>query len=140
MTTSLDTNIVVSLLNQDAAINLQVERALIAARGRGPLAVCGPVYAESLGLPARTTASLDSFFTSCQIEIEWDLGEPLWRLAGLAFQHYVARRKASSGTLPRRILTDFLIGAHAQLRGYTLLTLDQRLYRAAFPALALAGI
>lgn len=34
---------------------------------------------------------------------------------------------------PRRILADFLIGAHALQRGAALLTLDDRVYRAAFP-------
>jgi predicted nucleic acid-binding protein len=43
-------------------------------------------------------------------------------------------------TGPRRILADFLIGAHACERGYRLLTLDDRLYRAAFPDLALVRV
>jgi predicted nucleic acid-binding protein len=42
---------------------------------------------------------------------------------------------AMDGQVPRRILTDFLIGAHALVRGFTLLTFDQRLYAAAFPEL-----
>jgi predicted nucleic acid-binding protein len=33
------------------------------------------------------------------------------------------------------MVTDFLIGAHAAVRGYTLLTADRRLYSAAFPNL-----
>ena len=38
---------------------------------------------------------------------------------------------------PRRILADFLIGAHAMQRDYTLLTLDQRVYSKSFPKLRL---
>ena len=34
---------------------------------------------------------------------------------------------------------DFIIGAHAALRGYTLLTLDGQLYKAAFPALKIVS-
>lgn len=36
---------------------------------------------------------------------------------------------------PRRILTDFLIGAHAHERKFALLTLDNRIFKAAFPRL-----
>lgn len=41
---------------------------------------------------------------------------------------------------PRRILADFLIGAHALHSGYRLLTLDDRFYRTAFPRLSLLTI
>jgi predicted nucleic acid-binding protein len=41
---------------------------------------------------------------------------------------------------PRRILADFLIGAHAQKRGYRLLTLDEGFYPTAFPRLVLARV
>jgi predicted nucleic acid-binding protein len=40
----------------------------------------------------------------------------------------------------RRILTDFLIGAHAFVNGYKLLTLDARVYEAAFPRLAIRSL
>jgi AbrB family looped-hinge helix DNA binding protein len=40
----------------------------------------------------------------------------------------------------RRILAEFLIGAHAHARGDRLLTLDERAYRAAFPALAIQAV
>jgi len=40
----------------------------------------------------------------------------------------------------RRILADFLIGAHAQTENYRLLTLDERLYKAAFPTLTIETI
>jgi len=38
------------------------------------------------------------------------------------------------------VLADFLIGAHAQMRGYRLLSLDERVYRAAFPELKVETI
>ena len=40
----------------------------------------------------------------------------------------------------RRILADFLIGAHALHNGFSLLTLDDRLYRAAFRRLAILAV
>lgn len=65
--------------------------------------------------------------------------EAVWRAAGRAFQSYAARRRQPHRreSVPRRILADFVIGAHAFRRGYRLLTLDDRLYRAAFPGLVL---
>ena len=38
------------------------------------------------------------------------------------------------------MLADFLIGAHAQVRAYRLLTMDERIYKAAFPTLKIASI
>jgi predicted nucleic acid-binding protein len=53
---------------------------------------------------------------------------------------YAERRHKQRDTGVRRILADFLIGAHADVRGYRLLTLDERLYRAAFPSLTIETI
>lgn len=69
--------------------------------------------------------------------MDWNLNESVWRAAGRAFEQYVARRRNRRDAGPRRILADFLIGAHASHNGFRLLTLDDRLYRAAFPRLVI---
>ena len=74
------------------------------------------------------------------ITIEWNLDETIWRAAGRAFQAYAGRRSKQGQAGPRRILADFLVGAHALQKGYRLLTLDDRLYRAAFPGLKIVGV
>jgi predicted nucleic acid-binding protein len=135
MTVSLDTNVIIALLNQDQGINMSALAAIERSKKLGKVVVSGPVYAELLGFPARTQAALDSFFNFSSIELDWRFEEPVWRTAGAAFQAYVQRRVASTGLLPRRILTDFLIGAHTVVNGYTLLTLDKRHYEAAFPGI-----
>jgi predicted nucleic acid-binding protein len=135
MTISLDTNVVIALLNQDQALNQSARAAIEQSRKAGRLVVSGPVYSELLGLPARTQPALDAFFNAGLIELDWRFEEAVWRAAGAAFQGYVQRRVASTGLLPRRILTDFLIGAHAAVNSYTLLTLDRRLYEASFPGM-----
>jgi predicted nucleic acid-binding protein len=139
-TTSIDTNVLVYLLNQDDTLNRRALAAIEKSRKRGTLVVSGPVYAELMGLPSRTQKILDEFFTIGGIEIDWRFDETVWRTAGLAFQGYVRRRLAGTGQLPRRILTDFLIGAHALVRGHTLLTTDSRQYGAAFPALKIIPV
>jgi predicted nucleic acid-binding protein len=72
--------------------------------------------------------------------VEWELGQRVWRAAGTAFQSYAARRRKQKEAEPRRILADFLIGAHALVSGYKLLTLDARMYQASFPRLAITAL
>ena len=136
MTTALDTNILIALWNEDDTLNTLARSALDAALARGRLVIAAPVFAELLASPSRNEAFLDSFCRDTGISVDWELNETIWRTAGRAFQSYAARRRRKhwdSG--PRRILADFLIGAHAFRKRYQLLTLDDRLYRAAFPRL-----
>lgn len=55
----------------------------------------------------------------------------VWTAAGEALQRYAERRRKQRDSGTRRILADFLIGAHAKARGYRLLTVDERSYRPA---------
>ena len=135
MTTAIDTNVIVALWDRDDALNSRAQSALDAALARGSLAIPASVFAELMACPGRDEAFLDSFFKHTGIAIDWSLDEAIWRAAGRAFQSYVGRRRKQRGSGPRRILVDFLIGAYALERGFHLLTLDDRLYGAAFPAL-----
>ncbi|HEX5235305.1 MAG TPA: PIN domain-containing protein [Silvibacterium sp.] len=135
MTTAIDTNVLVALWDKDARLNSAAQKALDEAQARGALVISGAVYAELLALPGRTEYMLDEFVDVAAIHVDWETREGIWRMAGKAFQSYVDRRKRKKEELPRRILADFYIGAHAFLNRYSLLTLDQRLYRAAFPKL-----
>jgi predicted nucleic acid-binding protein len=140
MTTAIDTNVLIALWNEDDNLNTLASSALDDALGRGSLVIAASVFSELLASPSRTEAFLDSFCKETGIAVDWDLGEPIWRAAGHAFQHYVARRRKHRDSAPRRILADFLIGAHASVKGFRLLTLDDRLYRAAFPRLTILTI
>ena len=140
MTTALDTNVIVALWDRDPAVSTPVQVALDAAGNTGALVISAPVFAELMAAPGRTEAFLNTFCKDTGISIDFDLGEPVWRAAGRAFQAYVARRKKQRDLGSRRILADFIIGAHASHRGYTLLTLDEGIYHAAFPSLSLATV
>jgi len=140
MTTAIDTNILVALWNEDDSLNTLARSALDAALGRGSLVIAAPVFAELLAAPSRDEAFLDSFCRETGISVDWDLNEVIWRTAGRAFQLYVARRRKQRGSAQRRILADFLIGAHAIQNGFRLLTMDHRLYRAAFPRLIISTV
>jgi predicted nucleic acid-binding protein len=137
MTTAIDTNVLVTLWDGEDALNGPARRALEVAFEQGSLVIVGAVYAELLAAPGRTEKFLDRFCEETRIKVEWGLSEEVWRAAGLAFQEYAARRKKQKGTGPRRILADFLIGAHAAVNGYRLLTLDVGLYRVSFPRLVI---
>jgi hypothetical protein len=140
MTTAIDTNVIVALWDRDTPLNSAAQSALDAALGRGGLIIAAPVFAELMVCPGRDQAFLDLFFQDAGILIDWNLDEATWRAAGRAFQAYVARRRRHGEPGPRRILADFVIGAHAMQKGYRLLTLDDRLYQAAFPALKIVSI
>jgi hypothetical protein len=140
MTTAIDTNVLVALWNEDDALNTLARSALDAALGRGSLVIAAPVFAELLAAPSRNDAFLDSFCRETGISIDWNLEEAVWRVAGRAFRTYAGRRKKHRGSGPRLILADFLIGAHALQRGFRLLTLDDGLYRAAFPRLVIVNV
>jgi hypothetical protein len=140
MTTAVDSNVLIALWDTDPSLNIAVQESLDAAQQRGALVISGAVYAELLALPGRTEKILDSFLEATSIRVEWGAGEQIWRAAGRAFQGYVVRRRSSKADVPRRILADFLIGAHASVNHHRLLTLDQRLYKAAFPKLEIIAI
>lgn len=101
--------------------------------------ICGAVYAELLAWPGHNESMLDDFLAATAIHVNWGPGEQAWRLAGLAFANYALRRSGNKAELPRRILADFLIGAHAVVHRCRLMTLDQRLYGTSFPELKIVS-
>jgi predicted nucleic acid-binding protein len=140
MTTAIDTNVIVALWDEDPSLSSAAQSALDAALGRGTLTTAAPVFAELMAAPGRSESFLDSFFRETGINIDWVLNESVWRTAGRAFQGYATRRRKQRDAGPRRILADFLIGAHAVEGGHSLLTLDDRLYRTAFPKLTVVRV
>jgi predicted nucleic acid-binding protein len=139
VTTAIDTNILIALWNEDDALNREAERVLHKASLRGDLVIAGPVYVELRMLPDRSEASIDRFLRKTGIDVDWRIDEPIWREAAKASHEYGRRRSTEkNSSLPRRIAGDFVIGAHALVRGHTLLTMDRRTFRIAFPRLVLA--
>jgi predicted nucleic acid-binding protein len=139
VTTAVNTNVIVALWDLDPALSTTARSALDGALAGGSLVICAPVFSELMAAPSRTEGFLDSFFGETGIRVEWILEEAVWRSAGRALQAYAGRRRKESSGL-RRILADFLIGAHALEGGHRLLTFDDHLYRAAFPSLSLVRL
>lgn len=129
--TSLDTNILLSVLRAEQTAS-SVSRELSNLSKKGSLILSGPAYAELYGF----YPNLDSQLKLAGIEVWDELPKEGWRRAGQAYAAYAARRKSSGGGLPRRIVTDFLIGAHASVHGLSLFTLNTKDYTD-FPEVAL---
>jgi len=140
MTTELDTNVLVALWTKDDALNKKAQLMLDDAHSRGRMVISAVVYAELLAEQQRNEAFVDGFCNEARIEVEWEVTERIWREAGRAYQGYARRRRRHRGGRPRRILADFVIGAHALVSGYRLLTLDAGVYAASFPRLAIVTV
>jgi predicted nucleic acid-binding protein len=137
---AVDTNVLVALWDRNDALNLSAQAALDAAFARGRLVISGAVFAELLAFPRRTETFLNQFLQDTGITVDWQTDETVWRTAGKAFQRYANRRRKQQAGDSRRILADFLIGAHALENDYSLLTLDESIYRAAFPKLQIVRV
>ena len=108
-------------------------------RLNGRCMIVGTVYAELMAHPCYS-GHTDGLLHAGGIEVDFAVNEPIWRAAGLAYAAYGPRRQKSGGGPPRRLLADFIIGAHAQQRAGQLFTLDSDFFARHFPGLKLVTI
>jgi predicted nucleic acid-binding protein len=136
MTTAIDTNVFEALWSGTPQLTAVAQRSLERANEQGPVVIAPPVFAELAAAPGRDLKAVEIFLDSTRIEVDWELDQAVWRTAATAFRDYAERRRRQGRDLgPRRILADFIIGAHAVHLATALLTFDQGIYRAAFPSL-----
>lgn len=138
MRTAVDTNVFSALLSGDEEAVSTIQAALEGARSSGPLVVSPAVYAELVA--GRDSEEVDDFFSDKGIDMDWNLGADVWRMAGTRYGDYARARRQQRGDLgPRRILADFLIGAHALHFAHALLTSETRIYGTYFPELKIVA-
>lgn len=128
--TLVDSNVLIDLVTDDPRWASWSQAQLEGAALNGPLHINDTVYAET----STSFSSVDAFeamLENAQLSLVPTPRAALF-LAGKAFQQY---RRA--GGLRTGVLADFLIGAHAAVMGWPLLTRDAWRYRSYFPTLVL---
>ncbi len=131
MTVLVDSNVLIDILQPNPAWAEWSREAVAWAGTSERLVINAIVYAEiSVGYP--TIEEVEHVLPgAADLEREPIPYEAAFA-AGRAFADYRTR-----GGTRRSPLPDFFIGAHAAVRGYTLLTRDAVRYRSYFPRLAL---
>lgn len=125
--TAVDSSVILDFLCGAEATALRAEKALRNVLAEGNLVICECVLAEIC--PTLAPSELEEFLA------DWSfLYRPCSKeaaiLAGQHFKLYLERKGAK-----RRMLADFLIGAHAQLQCDRLLARDRGYWRDYFDSL-----
>lgn len=125
----VDSNVIMDALDPDATHHDWSARQLIDARTE-PLFINHVVVAE-LSARAVSYDHLDEMLTDLELPID-PLDNAIAFRAGQAFADWI-----DNGGRRGALLPDFLIGAHADVRGARVLTRDPRRFRTYFPELEL---
>jgi predicted nucleic acid-binding protein len=131
---AVDTNVITGLWLEDDPFSYVAQETLWEVSKRASLVIAAPVYAELLATPGKSRVWLDGFLDDVGIKVDWVIKEAIWLEAGQSYALYAERRRREGKETPRRILADFLIGAHALREADKLLTSDAW-YKTTFPKL-----
>ena len=131
MKTAVDTSVLLDVFLPDPRHGERSTEWLRAAYGAGAIVVCDIVYAE-LTPAFGERASLDAALRRIHVTTS-AIDTAIAHEAGLRWMRY---RKA--GGSRKRILSDFLIGAHAVAVADAFLTRDRGFYTTYFPELTTA--
>ncbi|RDH41792.1 type II toxin-antitoxin system VapC family toxin [Zooshikella ganghwensis] len=126
----VDSNILMDLADPDSSWYEWSARTLENLDEHYTFAINSTIYAEvSIGF--EKIEDYEEFIGHCQFELLDTPREALF-LAGKAFLQYRRRRGNKSNVLP-----DFFIGAHAAVKGYTLISRDKGRFSTYFPSVSL---
>ena len=126
MATLVDTNVLIDIAVRDSGWLKWSRSQLEQARRRGSVVINQVIFAEF------------SIRYETLEQVEGVLPEDEFRRESLPFEAAFAAARAFAayrrrGGARERVLPDFLIGAHAAIRGYPILTRDPAGYRTYFP-------
>jgi predicted nucleic acid-binding protein len=114
-----------------------IETELAKAADEGSLAISAFTHAECHACPGATEDFIREFLATGGIDVDSRLPDEIWPLTWDRFANYAKRRRKTAKDQPRRLLADFLIGAHAQFRADRLMTMDRAFFERNFPELRL---
>lgn len=136
MRTALDTNILSAILSNEPTA-AAIAQQLGVARSDGALLLSPAVYSELLAHPNVSESLVNRFLEDTGVVVDFLLSEEIWVEAGRRFARYARRRHRSGHGQPKRLLADFVIGAHALLQADRFMTLDAARFKQDFPELKL---
>lgn len=122
---SLDTNIILIAYHPEDEHNKRIMQSLELHQEDG-FCISPPVYGE-LRADQNWTNNLQPFLVALDVQIIWDMPIGVWDNAGQMLRKYTDLRKG--GKLPRRILADFLIAAHAEYHTFDVMSFDETVYK-----------
>ena len=128
MICAIDTNILLDVFLPDKDYAARSANLLRLAYDQGALIICDIVYAE-LVPQFKDRPKLDETLATINVS----LSSSDAAIAFLAGERWGRYRK--SGGKRKRIITDFLIGAHAAIKAERFLTRDRGFYKSYFPVL-----
>jgi len=128
MITSIDTNILLDIFLPDETYVQESTQLLKSAYNDGALVICDIVYAE-LAPQFMDQKRLDDALHQINVETS-SIDRMVAFKAGERWKLY-----RESGGKRKRIITDFLIGAHALLKADRFLTRDRGFYKSYFSEL-----
>jgi predicted nucleic acid-binding protein len=134
--TAIDSNVFSAIWSGEASAAPAADK-LGAAKMDGALLISPFVFAELLAYPGATESHVRGFLERTGVAIDYRLQEAVWDETGRRFARYAIRRRQSFGKSPRRLLADFLIGAHALVQADRLFTFDPTVYQQDFPEVKL---
>lgn len=137
MRTAIDTNVISAVWAGESSATAAMI-SLGNAAMEGSLVICPVIYIELRAYPGATSSFVGGFLEKTHIALDWNLEKPVWVLAAERFQQYAERRRRQEQGEPKRVMADYLVGAHASLHADRLLTFDQRVFRTDFPELRLS--